>query len=66
VEINKASNTAIQLSDLTIETEGSQALAVFIETVSDGQKKITTEKILEMEQKNDRWLIVSEDTATHE
>jgi hypothetical protein len=66
VEISKASNTAIQLSDLTIEAEGAQALAVFIETIHDGQQKVATEKILEMENKNGRWLIVSEDSAAHE
>ncbi|WP_020182734.1 autotransporter outer membrane beta-barrel domain-containing protein [Methylotenera sp. 1P/1] len=66
VEISKASNTAIQLSDLTIEAEGPQALAVFIETIHDGQHKVATEKILEMENKNGRWLIVSEDSAAHE
>lgn len=66
VEINKAVNTSIQLSDLTIEAEGAQALAVFIETVNDGSQKVASEKILEMENKNGRWLIVSEDSAMHE
>lgn len=66
VEIGKTANTAIQLSDLTIETEGTQALAVFIEVTNDGGQKTATEKILEMENKNGRWLIVSEDSALHE
>lgn len=66
LELSKSANEAIKLSELTIESEGSHALAVFIETVNDGARTVANEKILEMENKNGRWLIVSEDSALHE
>lgn len=65
-EIKESSNSAVKLSELTIEPLGSQALAVFIETVSDGERTIAMEKILEFEKKGNRWLIVSEDSTAHE
>lgn len=65
-EIKTSANSAVKLSELTIEPFGSQALAVFIETVNDGKHTIAMEKILEFEKKGNRWLIVSEDSMPHE
>lgn len=66
IEFARLPNAIVKLSDITIEHTGHQALAVFVETAADGSKRTSTEKILELEQKNGKWLIVSEDSALYE
>lgn len=61
-EIIKEPNPAITISDLTIAPKGDHALAVFTQTEKRGNAREAVQKIVDLENKNGRWLIVREDS----
>lgn len=61
LEISRNGNTGIKTSYLTITPNGSQATAVFTQTLTDGDHQETLLKAVDLIEKNGRWLIVSED-----
>lgn len=61
-EISKAPNTAVKVSYFSIESNGDHALVVFTETSTSNQEQEAVRKIVDLEQKNGRWLIVREDS----
>ena len=62
LEINKEPNPDIKISYLTIEPKGNRAMAVFMQTQSSNTDHEAVQKILDLENKNGRWLIVREDS----
>ena len=61
-EISKAPNPEVKVSYLTIESDGDRALAVFTETPASNAAQEAVRKIVDLEQKNGRWLIVREES----
>lgn len=61
-ELSKEDNPAIKISHLTIEPNGDQALAIFTQSVGADAKQISVRKIVDLANRNGRWLIVREDS----
>lgn len=57
-EIARQPNADIKVSHLTVKPNGDKAMAVFTQT--SGEE--TVQKIVDLEQRGDRWLIVREDS----
>ncbi|MEZ0231606.1 MAG: autotransporter domain-containing protein [Methylophilaceae bacterium] len=62
-EMKDGDNAAIRVTDLTIHANGQQASTVFTQTSILGDKQEVVQKIIELEERNGRWLIVSEDSV---
>ncbi|MEQ1766496.1 MAG: autotransporter domain-containing protein, partial [Methylotenera sp.] len=61
-ELSNEDNPAIKISHLTIEPNGDQALAIFTQSVGADAKQISVRKIVDLANRNGRWLIVREDS----
>lgn len=57
-EFKRAPNEAIKVSYLTVKPNGDKATAVFTQTLG----KEVVQKIVDLQQRGDRWLIVREDS----
>ncbi|MCB5207396.1 autotransporter outer membrane beta-barrel domain-containing protein [Methylovorus mays] len=62
-ELKEGANTAMHIADLTIEAEGTRASTVFTQTSLQNNQPKKVQKVLELEQRNGRWLILSEDNV---
>lgn len=62
-EMKEGGRPRIRVSDLQIKTQGKQAATVFTQTQLKGSQLETMQKIVELEERNGRWLIVSEDSV---
>jgi outer membrane autotransporter protein len=62
-ELKEGANTAMHIADLTIEADGSHASTVFTQTSLQNNQPKKVQKVLELEQRNGRWLILSEDNV---
>lgn len=65
-EISKEANPAINISYLSIKPDGNRALAMFTQTVTADAKPAAVRKIVDLENRNGRWLIVREDSMAVE
>lgn len=63
-EIANATNLAFKVSHLTIKPNGNSALAMFTQTTLTDENQDSMTKILDLENKNGRWLIVREESIT--
>jgi outer membrane autotransporter protein len=61
-EISKDDNPVIKISYLTIKPSGDHAVAVFTQTLAAGSEQEALQKVVDLENKNGRWLIVREDS----
>lgn len=61
-EINKDTSSAINISYLSIKPDGNRALAMFTQTNIAENKQDAVRKIVDLENRNGRWLIVREDS----
>ncbi|WP_190274886.1 autotransporter outer membrane beta-barrel domain-containing protein [Methylovorus glucosotrophus] len=62
-ELKEGANTAMHIADLTIEAEGTRASTVFTQTSLQNNQPKKVQKVIELEQRNGRWLILSEDNV---
>ena len=65
-EISKDANPAITVSYLTIKPNGNRATAVFNQTMASEAKQASLRKVVGLENRNGRWLIVREDSMVVE
>ena len=65
-EIDQTENPAIKVSYLSIKPEGNRALAMFTQTVATDEKQVKVRKLVDLENRNGRWLIVREDSMVVE
>ncbi|WP_020181794.1 autotransporter domain-containing protein [Methylotenera sp. 1P/1] len=61
-EISKENNPAINVSYLTIEPNGNQAIAVFTQTMVADAQQTSVRKVVGLENRDGRWLIVRENS----
>ena len=61
-EISKENNPSINISYLTIEPKGNQAIAVFTQTIVADAQEASVRKVVGLENRKGRWLIVSENS----
>ncbi|WP_047537961.1 autotransporter outer membrane beta-barrel domain-containing protein [Methylotenera versatilis] len=61
-EISKDTSSAINISYLSIKPDGNRALAMFTQTITVDTKQDAVRKIVDLENRNGRWLIVREDS----
>ena len=61
-EIQASSKSDIRIADLKIQANGKQASTVFTQITTQGEKQQMTQKIIDLEQRQGRWLITSEDS----
>lgn len=62
IEITRDANQNVKVSYMTIKPNGNQAMAVFTQTTTVGKNQNLVQKIVDLENKNGRWLIVREDS----
>lgn len=65
-ELDKEDNQAIKISYLSIKPQGNRALAMFTQTKATADKQIAVRKLIDLENRNGRWLIVREDSMVIE
>lgn len=63
-ELSKATNPSIQISYLTIQTNGNKAMAIFNQNELINNSYVPIQKIIDFENKNGRWLITREDSIS--
>ncbi len=61
-EITRSPNLAVKTSYLTIKPEGNQATAMFTQTASQGESREMVQKVVDLENRGGRWLIVREES----
>ncbi|OAM51156.1 hypothetical protein A7981_11550 [Methylovorus sp. MM2] len=62
-QMKDSGSPAIRITDLTIHAQGQQASTIFTQTSMIGDKQEVVQKIVELEEREGRWLIVSEDSV---
>lgn len=65
-EITRDANANVKVSHMTIKPNGNQFIALFTQTTTIGKNQDLVQKIVDLENKNGRWLIVREDSMALE
>lgn len=62
-EITRDANANVKVSYMTVKPHGNQAIAVFTQSTTIGKNQELVQKIVDLENKSGRWLIVREDSV---